>query len=164
QAYHLGRHVLGYEVQKVLAVVDWLGRRAGAQLKVGVAGYGEGGLGAFYAAALGPRIDACPVSGAFGARPGPWEAPVSRTRSGPRPWEEPIYRNVWGLQREFGDAEIATLIAPRGLVVEYSEAPAVAGPPPVRPGRRGGAAVGKLTTPAFASVRDEFRRLEALLP
>ena len=50
--------------------------------------------------------------------------------------------------REFGDAEIATLIAPRGLVVEYSEGPRVEGPPAVPKGRRGGAAVGKLGTPA----------------
>ncbi len=149
QAYHMGRHVIGYEVQKVLAAVDWLTQRAGDK-KVGVAGCGEGGLVAFYAAALDPRIDACLVSGYF------------QTRT--RPWEEPLYRNVWGLLREFGDAEIATLIAPRGLVVEHSPVPEVKGPPPVQPGRRGGAAVGKLTTPAFSSVQAEFRRIDNLLP
>src|SRR5262249_45834016 len=31
QAYHLGRHVLGYEGQKGLAVVDWLRRGAGGR-------------------------------------------------------------------------------------------------------------------------------------
>jgi dienelactone hydrolase len=148
QAFHMGRHVIGYEVQKVLAAVDWLKQQAGAQTKVGVAGYGEGGLLAFYAAAVDPRIDACLASGYFESRQ--------------RPWEEPLYRNVWGLLREFGDAEVATLIAPRGLVVEYSTAPPVNGPPPVRPGRRGGAA-GKLTTPPYAAVRDEFQRLDTLL-
>ena len=58
QAYHMGRHIIGYEVQKVLAVVDWFKQRAGAKGKIGVAGYGEGGLLAFYAAAVDPRIDA----------------------------------------------------------------------------------------------------------
>jgi dienelactone hydrolase len=149
QSYHMGRHIIGHEVQKVLAVVDWFKQRAGDKGKVGVAGYGEGGLLAFYAAAIDPRLDACLVSGYFNSRQ--------------RSWQEPLYRNVWGLLREFGDAEIATLIAPRGLVVEYSEEPAVPGPPPVRPGRRG-AAAGSLHTPAFASVESEFRRIETLLP
>ena len=35
-------------------------------------------------------------------------------------WQEPLYRDVWGLLREFGDAEIASLIAPRGLVFRRS--------------------------------------------
>jgi dienelactone hydrolase len=149
QAYHMGRHIIGYEVQKTLAVVDWFTQRAGEKAKIGVLGYGEGGLLALYAAAVDPRIGACLVSGYFDSRQ--------------RTWEEPIYRNVWGLLHEFGDAEIATLIAPRGLVVEHSEAPAIAGPPPVRPGRRGGAATGKVTTPSFTSVQTEFRRIDALL-
>jgi dienelactone hydrolase len=150
QTYHMGRHVIGYEVQKILAVVDWFTHRGGAKAKIGVAGYGEGGLLAFYAAAVDPRIDACLVSGYFASRE--------------RTWEEPLYRNVWGLLREFGDAEIATLIAPRGLVVEHSEFPSVSGPPPVKPGRRGGAAAGTLSTPAFSSIQSEFLRIDSLLP
>ncbi|HEY2155292.1 MAG TPA: dienelactone hydrolase family protein, partial [Isosphaeraceae bacterium] len=150
QAFHMGRHVIGYEVQKVLAAADWLRLRSGAGAKVGVAGYGEGGLIAFYAAAAGPGIDAALVSGYFGPRR--------------RVWAEPIYRNVWGLLHEFGDAEIATLIAPRGLVVEHSIGPRVAGPPPVPKGRRGGAAVGELETPASADVVAEWNRIDALLP
>jgi dienelactone hydrolase len=148
QAYHMGRHVIGYEVQKVLAAVDWFKRHGGA--KVGVVGHGEGGLLALYAAAADTRIDACLVSGYFDSRQ--------------RTWQEPIYRNVWGLLREFGDAEIATLVAPRGLVVEHSAIPTVEGPPPAGPGRRRCGAAGKLKTPAFASVRDEFRRIDTLLP
>lgn len=146
QAYQMGRHPIGFEVQKVQALVDWFKQRGGA--RVGVAGYGEGGLLAFYAAAVDPRIDACLVSGFFEARP--------------RPWEEPLDRHVWSLLHEFGDAEIASLVAPRGLVVEYSPAPKVNGAPPIQPGRRGSAAAGKLTTPAFSSVQTEFRRIESL--
>ena len=149
QAYQMGRHVIGFEVQKVQSAVDWFRRRGGEKTKVAVVGYGEGGLVAFYAAAVDTRIDVCLVSGYFDSRQ--------------QVWQEPIYRNVWGLLDEFGDAEIATLIAPRPLVVEYGSVPEVDGPPPVRDGRRGGAP-GKLGTPPYESVRDEFDRIETLLP
>ena len=138
QAFHMGRHVIGYEVQKVLAAVDWFKRNQDDPVKVGVAGYAEGGLVALYAAAVDTRIDAALVSGYFDSRQ--------------RVWSEPIYRNVWGLLREFGDAELATLIAPRGLVVEYGTVPDVAGNK------------GSLTTPPFESVKAEFDRIDRLTP
>jgi dienelactone hydrolase len=146
QAYMMGRHVIGYEVQKVLAAVDWAESKG---LPIGVAGYGEGGLVAFYAAAVDSRIKAALVSGYFKSRQ--------------QTWEEPLYRNVWGLLREFGDAEIATLLAPRGLVVESCAEPKVDGPPPVRDGRKNCAAPGKLTTPPFAEVEAEFARINELV-
>jgi hypothetical protein len=103
---------------------------------------------AFHAAALDTRIEAVVVSGYFDSRQ--------------RIWEEPIYRNVFGLLQEFGDAEIATLIAPRSLIVEHSPAPKVGGPPPARSGRSG-AAPGKLATPDYETVEVEFERARALL-
>jgi dienelactone hydrolase len=155
QAYELGRHIIGYEVQKVLASVDWFEREnarntqhATRSPRIGVAGYAEGGLIALYAAALDRRIEATLVSGYFDSRQ--------------RLWQEPIYRNVFGLLREFGDAEIASLIAPRALVVEYSVEPKVEGPPAPREARTG-AAPGKLKTPEYESVEAEFERARALL-
>ena len=152
QAYELGRHIIGYEVQKVSAAVDFFESRKqkaeSRKTKIGVAGYGEGGLIALYAAALDRRIAATLVSGYFDSRQGLWE--------------EPIYRNVFGLLREFGDAEIASLIAPRSLIVEYSVVPKVEGPPPPSEGRAG-AAPGKLQTPDYSSVEAEFERARALL-
>ena len=136
QAFQMGRHVIGYEVQKVLAAVDWFKRTSSSAPKIGVAGYAEGGLIAFYAAAVDTRIDAALVSGYFDSRQ--------------NVWSEPIYRNVWGLLREFGDAELATLIAPRGLVVEYATVPTVDGNK------------GTLKTPAFRSVQAEFERIDSL--
>ena len=106
QAFHMGRHIIGYEVQKVMSAIDWFKQSADKDLKIGVAGYCEGGLIAFYSAAVDKRIDAVLVSGYFNSRQ--------------QVWDEPIYRNVWGLLSEFGDAEIASLIAPRPLVIEYS--------------------------------------------
>jgi dienelactone hydrolase len=151
QAFQMGRHIIGYEVQKVEAVVDWFLKQPASKTgRIGVAGYGEGGLIAFYAAAADPRIDACMASGSFD----PHE----------RIWEEPLYRNLFGYLREFGDAEVASLISPRGLVVEYSPFPAVNGPPAVRTVRRGGAAAGKLVTPAFSKVKAEFDRIAGLVP
>ena len=63
-AFELGRHVIGYELQKVLAGVDWFVRDVGGSGdKIGVVGWGEGGLLALYAGALDTRIDAVCVSG-----------------------------------------------------------------------------------------------------
>jgi cephalosporin-C deacetylase-like acetyl esterase len=147
QAFEMGRHIIGYEVQKVLAAVDQLTLLNQVQkvnVPIGVAGIGEGGLLAFYSAALDTRLGGALVSGYFQPRE--------------NLWQEPIYRNVWALLREFGDAEIVSLIAPRSLVVEAAAAPEIAGPPAVKPGRSGGAAPGKITTPALADVRREFAR------
>ncbi len=59
-AFELGRHIIGYEVQKVLAAVDLFEQMnksdgRGHDLPIGVAGVGEGGLLALYSAALDPR-------------------------------------------------------------------------------------------------------------
>lgn len=146
-AFELGRHVIGYEVQKVLAAVDlidWLNAHHKQDYPVGVVGVGEGGLLAMYAAALDPQIDFTFVSGYFGPR----EAV----------WQEPIYRNVWALLTEFGDAEIASMIAPRYLCIERAKAPEVVGPPGVKSGRAGGAAPGKIVTASNADVQREYER------
>lgn len=149
EAFQLGRHIIGYEVQKVLAGVDFFKSRASESGHgIGVVGYGEGGLIAFHAAALDTRIKAALVSGYFDSRQ--------------RIWEEPVYRNVFGLLQEFGDAEIASLVAPRSLIVEHSPLPNVTGPPPSGPGRAG-AAPGKLVTPDFETVEMEFERAQGLI-
>ncbi|HKD38509.1 MAG TPA: hypothetical protein VKB78_16965, partial [Pirellulales bacterium] len=168
-SYELGRHIIGYEVQKVLAGVDWFTREKdwwrpeAHHPMVGVVGYGEGGLLALYSKALDYRIRAALVSGYFGRRE--------------QLWREPIYRNVFGLLRDFGDAELASVFEPFALVdqsgrlpahagalageggafIEYAEAPKVDGPPPPRAGRAG-AAPGRITTPTPAEVQREFDR------
>jgi dienelactone hydrolase len=153
QAYQMGRHIIGYEVQKVLGLLDWFdtqNQAPGARpLRIGVVGYGEGGLLAFYSTALDKRIDAALVSGYFGPRE--------------RLWEEPIYRNVFGLLEEFGDAEIASLVAPRPLIIEYSEVPKVDGPPQPGENRRG-AAPGRLATPERYRVQAEVDRARNWFP
>ena len=53
--------------------------------------------------------------------------------------QEPLYRNVFGLLRDFGVAELASMVAPRILVIETTPGPTGAGPSTKDPARRGGA-------------------------
>ena len=144
-AFELGRHLIGYEVQKVLALVDWLKTPTNPDSKkpVGVFGYGEGGAIAFYAAALDPRIDAVCISGYFDDRNSLWTQPVDR--------------NVFGLLDEFGDAELASLVAPRPLIIEAAKGPEVVVPPGT------GGAPGRLSTPKLDVVKREVDRARKLV-
>ena len=142
-AFELGRHLIGYEVQKVLALVDWLSTGPNLAHRIGVFGYGEGGTIALYAAALDPRIDAVCVSGYFDDRNDVWRQPVDR--------------NVFGLLEQFGDAEIASLVAPRTLIVEAAKGPELIIPPGT------GGAPGRLTTPKVETVRREIERARRLV-
>lgn len=148
-AYEAGRHPIGYEGDEVRAAVDWLARAGVPRLQVGVVGHGEGGLIALHAAAVDTRIDAAWVAGHFGPREGLWS--------------EPIDRNLWTLLREFGDAEVAALIAPRSLVVEAGGAPRFDGPPPPRDGRSD-AATGRSRAPEPEAARREFARIASIVP
>lgn len=144
-AYVMGRHIIGYEVQGVLALGDWF-QKEDAKVPVQVGGWGDGGLLAFYAGALDTRIDVTRVAGYFDDRSGLWC--------------EPIDRNVFGLLREFGDAEIATLIAPRALRV-------LTAPGPVETitremGKEGGAP-GELVSPTPEAVAREVQKAQALV-
>ena len=136
QAFQMGRHPLGYEIQSALAAIDWF-ELAFPGSAVTVAGHGEGGRIALYAAALDPRIDHAFVSGAFAPRD---EA-----------WAEPIHRNLFGLLPEHGDASVAALIAPRVLLVEHTSFPEVRDQK------------GDLVTPPFAEVEREWNRIAKVL-
>ena len=142
-AFQMGRHIIGYEVQKVLAAVDWFSRSQPAG-PIGVIGYGEGGLLALYSAAADTRIDTTLVSGYYQSRQ--------------NLWREPVYRNIWGLLAEFGDAELASLIAPRALIIEASRGPEITGPPVVATQSKTDAAPGDLVSPPLVDTRSEFER------
>lgn len=150
-AYETGWHLIGMEVDAVRAGIDLLTSTTAGQTRsrspIGVAGWGQGGLTALYAAAVDTRIDAAWVAGYFGPREGLAS--------------EPIDRNVWGLLDEFGDAEIASLIHPRALLVEACRAGEVAGPPAPKDGRND-AASGRIITPAVEETRREVERAKAM--
>jgi dienelactone hydrolase len=148
-AYELGRHLIGYEVGKVRALVDWLVWES-AQAKgnnqrspIGIIGWGEGGLLALYTAALDQRFDAVCVSGYFDRREDVWQ--------------EPICRNVFGLLEQFGDAELASMTPPAALIIEAAQGPEIVVPP----GTGGGP--GRLLTPKLENVRAEVQRARQLL-
>ncbi|MEE2657574.1 MAG: hypothetical protein VX733_03655 [Candidatus Latescibacterota bacterium] len=162
-AYELGRHVLGYELHRILAAIDALEAMdrtstgsgpepgphgTGLALPLGIIGYGEGGLLATLAGALDERLRTVAVSGSFGPREGVWE--------------QPIYRNVFGQLKSFGDAELAAMVVPRTLIVEAAHHPAVDGPPP-RTERRSGAAPGVIATPSTEQVKAEIDRAARLV-
>ncbi len=50
-AFELGRGLIGYEVQKILACVDWFSKDVNGTANIGVIGWGEGGMLALYAGA-----------------------------------------------------------------------------------------------------------------
>jgi len=136
QAWPWGRHVLGYEVEEVFAAIDALNsltNRAGTNAcKTGLVGYGEGGWIALFAAALDPRVAATLASGCFGP---------AVTGSGVLPC-----RTLFGFSREFAPAEVASLVTPRALVIEFSTPPDAGG-----------------EDPDYQPVEDEFDRARALL-
>jgi len=156
-AYVLGRHIAGYELQKVLAAIDWFaksgnpktgnpktGNQAGHSTgnSIGVAGYGEGGMLAMYAAALDARIGATLVSGFAG--------------SCDTIWRQPVTRNVFGLLEIAGDAELAALAAPGQLIIEHSAAPKVTL-------ASTGGAPGSLVTPSKEKVTQAIAQARTIM-
>ena len=146
-AFELGRGVIAYEVQKLQALVDWMAREADTQTpgqppRIALFGWGEGGLLSLYTGALDSRIHTVAVSGYFDDRK--------------HLWEEPIDRNVFGLFEQFGDAELASLIAPRTLLIESARAPemSLTG--------MGGGAPSRVLTPKQADVEREILRAKRL--
>ena len=85
-AYEMGRHIIGYEVQKVLAAVDWMARDA-KHATIAVAGCGEGALIAMHGAEIDTRVASVLSIDYWGQNKEVWKAP--------------IYRNVWSLLPEF---------------------------------------------------------------
>ncbi len=141
-AFELGRQLIGYEIQKTQAILDWFEiTSTSPELPTGVIGYGEGGWLALYGAAVDTRIDAVCVSGAFGPRE--------------ECWQEPLDRNLFGVLKEFGAAELAAMVLPRNLIVEASHWPEVE-----LNGDGGGPAT--LRTPAQQAVRDELALVQRL--
>ncbi len=140
-AFELGRHLLGYQVQETLAAIDYC-KSINPDLPVLVVGWGEGGWVALHAAAMDKRIDATCVSGHFGPRE--------------NVWDEPIHRNVFGQLLKFGDAQLASMVAPRRLVIDP-----VPGPSVVIDGQ--GGAPGKLEGPDAPKSLAEFQLCQKLL-
>ncbi|MCX6619534.1 MAG: dienelactone hydrolase family protein [Acidobacteria bacterium] len=146
-AFEVGRTPWGYETEKVLAAVDWFA--SGPKLPMGVWGYGEGGAAALFAAVLDERIDAAVISGYFGPR----ELLA----------KQPLYRNMFGLLKDFGDAELLALARTRTIVIERKAGPSWPGPS-MADGKRRGAAPDGLAPYTEQEVEAEFGRAQAMGP
>lgn len=140
-AFILGRHLLGYHVHQNMAAVDVF-KKIMPDRPILVAGWGEGGWIALATGVCDTRIDVTCVSGHFGPRE--------------TVWEEPIHRNVHGLLKQHGDAQLAALIAPRRLVIDP-----IPGPDVQIAGQ--GGAPGTLNGPESSEVTAEVDRARALL-
>ncbi len=123
-AFEMGRHIVGYEVQKVLAAVDWC-KDQRPDVPVAVYGCGEGGLLGTCASALDTRVQSLVISGWFA--------------SGSTLGQEPIYRNLWSLSSIAGPGDLLRLHAPRPIIIERDDGPIIEGPPMPRAGRTGAA-------------------------
>ncbi|WP_020468406.1 alpha/beta hydrolase family protein [Zavarzinella formosa] len=103
--YEMGRHLIGYEVQRAIAAVDLLYSKK-SDLPCGVIGNGEGGVIALYLAALDSRFQTVASIGYAGPLPSMWQ--------------EPIDRNVWAVVKEFGLAGLGELIYPKSICIGYN--------------------------------------------
>ncbi len=81
-AYQVGRHIPGYEVQKILAAVDYFAK-ATPHLPIRVIGCGEGAIIARYAAFIDSRITTTEL--------------FSYPDLNVRLWQQPIDRNIWSI-------------------------------------------------------------------
>jgi len=138
-AFELGRTLTGYELQILLAAAD---RLESQSRPLGILGWGEGGRLALFAGALDDRFEAVGCSGYFGPREDLWQEPASH--------------NLFGFLRDFGDAELAALIAPRRLIVEHAPFPKTPVPP------KSFGKPGAFATPTLEAARAEMTRARAL--
>lgn len=103
-AYQTGHHLIGSEVQQVLAAREYLASLTAVdKSRIAVAGSGQGGMLALYSAALEPRFAAAWVGNYFNER--------SRLP------DEPEDRIVWNIV-QYGDARLASLAAPCRVILE----------------------------------------------
>lgn len=100
----VGRPLVGLEVQQVLAFQKFLSSLSSINRnRIAVFGERQGGMTALYAGAVGTRIAAVGIVDYFQQRE--------------KCWTEPVDRVLYGQLSEFGDAEVAALIAPRPILI-----------------------------------------------
>lgn len=102
QSFALGRTLTGYEVLSLEAGLSALKKNVPIS-EVKTLGLGEGARVALFLTALNPTIQACRLHGDFGPRD--------------QSWKEPLDRNLQGYLKEFGDAAVAAMIAPRRVTI-----------------------------------------------
>ena len=102
--YQTGRHIVGAELIEVGSILDFLATLPAVDAdRLAIAGHGQGGMTALYAAALDIRLKAAISSGYL---------------DDPRPdWDQPDDRMIWKLRAHLSNDQIASLVRPRKLRV-----------------------------------------------
>src|SRR5690606_18946669 len=144
--------IIGNELLKIRAAINWIeSHHTQDKVPIGIIGDGVGALLCIFTAALDIRDQVSAVCEYFSS--------IDSL------WKEPIYRNLFGFSKEFGDAEVASLIVTRSLIVIHSEFPKIVDPvkSAVLNARAGNsAAPGKLITPPFSIVVNEINKAQQL--
>ena len=112
--YQTGRHIVGAELIQIGSILEFLATLPAVDAgRLAIAGHGQGGMTALYAAALDTRLKMALSSGYL---------------DDPRPdWEQPEDRMIWKLRAHFSNDQIAALVAPRKLRISHAiDAAAVA--------------------------------------
>ena len=108
----VGRSLVGVDVQQVLAVRRFLASCRGIDPQnIGVFGDRQGGMTALFAAAMDEQFAGVGILDYFQQREDCWKEPVDRL--------------LYGQLGEFGDAELAALVAPRPLILVTSAGGAI---------------------------------------
>jgi dienelactone hydrolase len=103
-AYQTGRHIIGADLEQISSILDYLATLPEADAaRIAIAGHGQAGMTALFAAALDGRVRAAISSGYL---------------DDPKPdWEQPEDRMIWKLRSWFSNGQIAALVRPRTLRV-----------------------------------------------
>ena len=147
----MGRHIIGYEVQKILAVVDWFKQRLGR----------ESARSEWPATVRADCSRFLCRRGRSAYRRLPGERLL---RFAPAHLEGADLPQCLGLAARVRRRRDRHADCPARAGRGTQRGPGRDGPPAVRPGRRGGAARERFDTPDFSSVQAEFRRIDTLLP
>jgi dienelactone hydrolase len=99
-AYQTGRHIIGSEVQQILAAADWLRTRPNVEGGITIGGLGDGAQLAMLAAALDNRFDAVFARG---------ESP------GTPEWDLPPDRLLWKIRARLAPEDLAAIVQPREI-------------------------------------------------
>ncbi|MEZ6142609.1 MAG: hypothetical protein R3B84_18775 [Zavarzinella sp.] len=151
-AYEMGRHVIGYELQSILALVRYC-QAKDPTLSMNVVGIGEGGHLALFAGAIDEQIRHTMVVGSFG----------DQTKR----WQQPIDRNIWALHQIANSSALGFLCihgkAPRTLAIQQAPTRTATFPLPVKPQRSAGGAPGKLEPIPAEEYAAQVEQLQALV-
>lgn len=148
KALLLGMTLAGIEARKLMRVVDWLETLPSVdKTRIGMYGLSKGGQYTLAVAALDQRIQAAVVSGWFNDRAKKNLTPRAGS-GGPMYFLTHTHRSEYyfrNLLKQFSDAELGWLIAPRALLIEN--------------GNRDAAVLVEDARAEFARVREVYRRL-----